>query len=71
MTDSPAKTAVARPDRATFLLSGALISLVLTQRLALPLGAFQLPVAVPAVFLFIVWGLMRGDLLIGRTRLWL
>ena len=56
-------------DAAATLLSCALAAVILTQRLAIPLGAFQLPVAVPAVLACVGWGLWRGRLLLGRTRL--
>ncbi len=54
---------------ATKLLGFTIILLLLTQRLALPLGALALPLATPLVLAVAVWGLYTRILAVDRRRL--
>jgi len=56
------------PDSAN-LIGSAVILMLLTQRLALPAGSFQIPLAVPIVFGFAAWGFLRREFIVDQRRL--
>lgn len=56
------------PDSAK-LIGTAVILMLLTQRLALPAGSFQIPLAVPIVFGFAAWGFLRREFIVDQRRL--
>lgn len=63
--NSSASTA---PDSAG-LLGTAIVLLLVTQRLAIPAGGFQIPIAVFIVFAFAAWGFLRRELIVDQRRL--